>query len=367
MIPKRKLPQAEDHSEGTQKKKSRVSDGPSDTEHPYNPFADYDESFGSTTYEDEQLRWAVAESLQTTPALTRESTRSPDSDNNGDDDDSGCWVPPTHDSTNSLAKQEREPTPEDICHEDPELETSRVTSSIQGANHVSESLEGTSQQAPPQDLTAIGTSSLGPANRTTPDCVDQVHDLDGVWKEIFDDAEEDDDPELKAAILASLIENASHVSDSRVLQTQEREVELEEAILQSLIDAEENKENFPPEEPESKDKKTSKMTTNRGSRALTGLSIKPYTRSMTRASTKPYARSTTTGTSKVDSATRSQNVSHPRRPRVQPSPPSRNGSSSSASSADGERGGLPSGEKDPPQRSEKRGNPKGKGKAPEYQ
>ncbi|KAF9982669.1 Ubiquitin carboxyl-terminal hydrolase 26 [Modicella reniformis] len=61
---------------------------------------------------------------------------------------------------------------------------------------------------------------------------------------------EDEDPDVKAAILASLRPdvNRATVAEKKLLDIEEQD--LEEAIKQSLIDAEENKENMSPENPE---------------------------------------------------------------------------------------------------------------------
>ncbi|KAI8360448.1 hypothetical protein B0O80DRAFT_204340 [Mortierella sp. GBAus27b] len=66
-----------------------------------------------------------------------------------------------------------------------------------------------------------------------------------------DTLDDDDDPDLKAAILASLMPDKDHIPDEKELQERE-DRELEEAIKRSLIEMEENKENISPESPESK-------------------------------------------------------------------------------------------------------------------
>ncbi|KAK3808541.1 MAG: hypothetical protein J3Q66DRAFT_77402 [Benniella sp.] len=113
-------------------------------------------------------------------------------------------------------------------------------------------------------------------------------------------SDDDEDPELKAAILASLMPDTTHVpndkDDKNILEWEERE--LEKAISQSLIDIEDNKENISPEIPDGKKGKKGDK------RKALGSSIKPTGSSTPRASSQVPAslpRANTVNRSSTDS------------------------------------------------------------------
>lgn len=272
----------------------------------------------------------MTESLQTTPALSQGSTTATDEENCG-------WDPAEGSSSSPKGDQDSEYIEEQVPSQPPSQPLSQPPN-LKGKDHLSDPTEASSSAGKGQNQDRIGEEGLT-----------------------------EEDPEIAAAILASLDPNASHVPEERELQDREvEEREIEEAIHKSLVDLEENKENIQPEWCEGKTahqfKKNKVPGTSTKSRSVPSSSAKPYTRSMAKAPTKPYSRLTTAegsmeaGTARVprpDNERRRQ--SQQSEARSLPLLQSNNSLPPSADSGD-----------EPNRRSERRRKSKGKGKAPEY-